>query len=67
MGSFSKREAVDMPLHMSLCFLDTGCCSVLQMAVGDELKGQNGVFWANSKPGKHTFEAVEVSLVSKSL
>ena len=35
--------------------------TLVTMATGEELQGQNGVFWSNSKPGKHTFEQVAVS------
>ena len=31
------------------------------MTTGKELDGKSGVFWANSKPGQHTFEEVAVS------
>ena len=37
-----------------------GDCLVT-MATGEELEGKQGVFWSNSKPGKHVFEEVGVS------
>jgi len=41
--------------------VDFGGSCLIKMAVGSDLEDQSGVFWANSKPGKHTFEQVEVS------
>uniref|UniRef100_A0A7S0HJM0 Protochlorophyllide reductase n=1 Tax=Hanusia phi TaxID=3032 RepID=A0A7S0HJM0_9CRYP len=41
-----------------------GDCLVT-MAVSESLEGKRGVFWSNSKPGKHTFEEVEVSAEAK--
>lgn len=35
--------------------------TLVTMATGKELDGKSGVFWANSKPGQHTFEEVAVS------
>ena len=31
------------------------------MAVGEALEGKDGEFWANTKPGKHTFEKERIS------
>jgi len=38
-----------------------GADCLVTMATGDELQGKQGVFWSNSKPGKHVFEEVPVS------
>ena len=38
---------------------------ISQMAAAPQLKGKKGEFWANSQPGKHTFEPVPVSVEAR--
>lgn len=38
-----------------------GLFATTQMAAGEVLEGKDGEFWANTKPGKHTFEREKVS------